>query len=401
MALLRISRLAVVVLAATLAAAVAQDEDIAPEKASSPPVALIFTPPPDLDGRIVLGIFDAAGKLRRTLAFEQGSPDLKIDTNGYIAQWDGCDSAGKPCAAGRYSARGFVVSEDVSVEGMEFDFNDWMAEDRIPALGVELRQWPDGIGVELKTATGSVFRRIEADGRLVETLPPASPENIAGAPAGAAPGSDGTTWMILSLEGNHAVFQLDKDNVALRELRVPADEPQPVAVLAAPTGDAILLKESGADDLVRVRMLRRGKSGAEKDGRVVADWEVVFERTLQPCAKFGLVGGELVADAGVAPQSDSIEFPLVANSLSPMRQQLRLVAVATKPGSALTTSDGLELIEVSAADGWNRFALTGDGHNAALYQGDGVVVEEFAIRNLDHIAKFDAGSFLLAAPATQ
>ncbi len=132
----------------------------------------------------------------------------------------------------------------------------------------------------------------------------------------------------------------------------------------------------------------------------MADWEVVFERTLQPCARFGLAGGKLVADAGDAPQPDSIEFPLVENALSALRQRLRLKAAATKPGSALLSPDGLELIGISSSGGWNRFVLTGDARSASLYQGDGVVVEEFAIRNLDHVAKFDAGAFLLA-PAGQ
>jgi hypothetical protein len=36
---------------------------------------------------------------------------------------------------------------------------------------------------------------------------------------------------------------------------------------------------------------------------------------------------------------------------------------------------------------------------ATLYQGDGLVVEQFSLEHLDQIAAFDAGSFLLAAPA--
>jgi hypothetical protein len=392
MALLRMKALAAVIFAAALLPALAQEDEVADELVSKPPVAIIFTPP-ELDGRIVLGIFDATGKLRRTQRYEPGSTDLKIDTNGYVAQWDGRDDAGKLCAGGRYSARGFVIGAEVEVEGVAFHFNDWMAEDKIPAIDVNLARWPDGFGVELKTATGSAFRRIAADGSLTGTLPPSENSAITPTPE-SAPGRDGTTWMILNLEGRRAVFQLGKDNVALRELRVPADEPQPVGVLASPTEDEILLKETGADGAVRVRMLRRAAAAEEKDGRAVANWEVVFERTLRPCANF------TPADFGVkiATQSDSIEIPLVANSLSPVRQKLRLKAEATNPGSALAASDGLELLEVSSDGDWNRFVLTGDGHSATLYQGDGVVVEEFAIRNLDHIAKFDAGAFLLAAP---
>ena len=42
------------VLAATLAAALAQEEPIPPERASKPPVAITFTPP-DLEGEIDAG----------------------------------------------------------------------------------------------------------------------------------------------------------------------------------------------------------------------------------------------------------------------------------------------------------------------------------------------------------
>lgn len=379
--------------------AAAQDDEVAPEKPAKPPVPLIFTPP-DLDGRIVIGIFDRNGKLRRSLAFDENSPELKIDTNGYIAEWDGRDDAGQPCPGGRYSARGYVVGEDVAVEGEAYHFNDWMAEDGIPATGVRLRGWRDGIGVELATRGSPVFGRISDQGDFIATSPPLVPDPLAEWRRGSetTPGRDGTVWAISRLSGSRTVVQqLDRDARVVREFR-PTDL-VPKEILSSPTEDAVLLLETGAN-LRRVRMLRRTAAGAPgDDGRLVADWEIVFERTLQACGVFGLRDGKLVADAGSASQSDSIEFPLVENALSAMRQKLRLKAAATGHGSALLSPEGLELVGISVTGGWSRFVFDGDGKNATLYQGNGLVVEEFSVRNLDRIARFDAGTFLLAAPS--
>jgi hypothetical protein len=407
MALLRIT-LALALLAAPFA--LAQEETPPPEPASKPPVAITFTPP-DIDGGIVLGIFDSAGRLVRTLRPQPNTPDLRIDINGYIVQWDGRDEHGAPCPAGRYSARGYIVGDDVSAEGEAFHFNDWQAEDGIPAAGVKLCQWPDAVGVEIQTAAKTVFAKINPDGSLAESAPPApiaaaspspTPPQVGAPPLSESPGRDGSWWLIAENAGQRVVAQIAKDGSTARELRIASDEPQPVEVLAAPTDDAILLRETGADGLVRVRMLRRSGAKEEKAGKVVADWEVVFERTLQPCQNFGLVDGKLVADAGRTPQSDAATISLVENTLQPGKPQtLRLRAVATHPGSALVSPDGLRLLEISGEGEWTRCVLnTSGGNTARLYQGDGLIVEEFTIPHLDEIGAFDAGSFLLE-PAAQ
>jgi hypothetical protein len=409
MALLRVT-LALALLAAPFARA--QEETPPPEPASKPPVAIPFTPP-DLDGRIILGIFDAAGKLVRTLHPQPGAPDLVIALNGYIAQWDGRDEHGAPCPAGRYSAHGYIVGNDVAAEGEAFHFNDWLAEDGIPATGVKLCQWPDAVGVEIRTPAQSIFAKIGLDGALAKSPPPApaaptatpaaSPQ-FGPSPVDWSPGRDGTAWLIIEDGGQHVVIQLSKDGKPERELRVPLDEPQPADVLAVPGGDAILLLETAADGRQRVRMLSRsGARQEQQDGRVVTDWEVVFERSLQPCANFGIIDAKLVADAGASPQNDAITVPLVENELQPGKpQSLRLRAVATQSGSALVSPDGLRLLEISGEGSWSRFALVpAEGNRAAaLYQGDGLVVEEYSLSHLESIAAFDAGSFLLA-PAAQ
>lgn len=411
MALLRLSSFLIATLIA--GGALAQEEDvIPPERTSKPPVAITFTPPA-LAGDIVLGIFDSAGKVVRTLRFEPEAPELTIDTNGYIAQWDGRDETGAACPAGRYVARGYVVGDQVSVEGEAFHFNDWMADDKIPATGVKLRAWPDALGVEIATPGQPVFAKIRDDGTLeVVSAPPAeaaspkmAPPQLTPPPLAWAPGRDGTTWVIADDGGQHVVAQIAKSGASERGLRVAKDEPQPVEVLASLSEDAILLRETAPGGVERVRMLRRAATpatAADKDGKFVADWEVVFERTWQPCAKFGVVDGKLVADAGDTAQRTVRPVSLIENALAPGKEeQLRLLASPRHPGSALVTPDGLKLVEVSAQGDWSRFAFgPGDGADAMLYQGDGVVVEEFALRHLDQLASFDAGSFLLA-PAAQ
>lgn len=399
MALLRIA-LALTLLSAPLA--FAQEETPPPEPASKPPVAITFTPP-DIDGRVILGIFDSAGRLVRTLRPQPDTPDLKIDLNGYIVQWDGRDEHGAPCPAGRYSARGYIVGNDVNAEGEAFHFNDWLAEDGIPATSVKLCQWPDAVGVEIQTAAKPIFAKINPEGSLAESEPPApiaatspAPQAV-DSPPGESSGRNGSWWLIAENAGQRVVAQIAKDGGTERELRIASDEPQPVEVLAAPTDDAILLREIGDDGLVRVRMLRRSGAKEEKDGRVVADWEVAFERALQPCKNFGLLGGKLVADAGQTPQSTTVSVPLVENTLQPGKiQTLRLRAIGAHPGSALVSPEGLRLLEISGDGEWTRFVLNTGGNDAArLYQGNGLVVEEFTISHLDEIGAFDAGSFLL------
>jgi hypothetical protein len=408
MALLRVGLWIPILWVGLLLPVLAQEEEVAPEQVSKPPVVITFTPP-DLAGTTVLGIFDAAGKLARTLRFEEGSDDLKIDTNGYVLRWDGLNEGGKPCPAGRYSARGYVIGDGLKVAGEAFHFNDWMAEDGIPAQGVKLWSGTDGVGVELQTAAGPVFKRIDADGALKTPTqmswgesPLVVPPQITPAPLGWAAGREGTTWLILDTgDGQHTVVQLGSgDESSRRELRVPKDEPQPIEIAASTTEDVILLKEASAGGVVRVRMLKRGDAVSEKDGHRVSDWEVVFERSFQPCAQFGLVEGKLAAETAAAPV-DAIAVPLVENALRPgAREKLRLQAVATLPGSALASPDGLELVEVSSEGNWNRFSISGNERQARLYQGDGIVVEEFSIEGLDQVAAFDAGTFLLA-PAEQ
>jgi hypothetical protein len=374
-----------------------QDDDVPPERASKPPVSLEFTPPA-IEGTIVLGIFDDGGHLVRTLRPEPGTPALVIATDGYITQWDGRDQKGAVCAPGRYHARGYIVGDAVSIEGVAFHFNDWMADEHIPATAVTLRQWPNALGVELSTAAGPIYATVQPDGKVA----------VCGAPPAPSPGATANTneWRIVQENGQAVVKQIGPDGAVLRTLKVPSEEPQPVEVIASADGQTILVKETGAGGIQRVRMLRRlaNQQSVQNGGHVIADWEVVFEHTLEPCANFGVSGGKLVADAGSLALVSSVTVSLVENVLAPGKaEQLRLTAVPMHPGSAWITDDGLDLIDISTQGQWSRFAVgtvSNGGRDVTLYQGDGLVVEEFSITHLDQIGSFDVGSFLLA-PAAQ
>lgn len=382
-------------------------EDPAPaERQSPPPVPITFTPP-DLEGRIVLGIFDASDRLVRTLRLQPGTADLKIETNGYVAEWDGRDDAGADCPAGRYRARGVVVGDAVEVLGEAYHFNDWVAEDGLPVTDVRL-----GPGMQVEVTVGGEERprlgTLDPDGTLRWEANLPSMESVSGSmPMKAAPnlpvepifwteGGAGTVWAIVKDGAQNVVTEILPDGEALREFRVPADEPQPVELRVSADGGAILLRETGADGLVRVRLLRStGRTEELEEGRAVSDWEVAFERSMQPCARFGLENGRPVAEAPETPP-DSVDVRLIPNALESVSKPLKLSVMKSGPGSALAAPGGLELLPVTTQGNWSRFALVKDGDALRLFQGNGIGVEEFIVRNPGEMARFDAGSFLLA-----
>lgn len=375
------------------------------ERATAPPVKITFTPP-DLEGRIVLGVFNEAGKLVRTLRPEPFTPDLKIDTNGYITEWDGRDDGGARCSAGRYSARGVVVGDAVEVRGEAYHFNDWVAEDGVPVTAVRLLPIPGVMAIEATVAGEETPRQavITSDGSLAwgDDLPPEVPGPASAAKLPVDPifrttGRNGSEWVIVKNGEQNVVGEISSSGEALREFREPAGEPQPVAISASPDDDAILLLETAEGGVVRVRLLRKTQATEGPDGRAVSDWEVAFERTLQPCADFGVVEGRLVAHAAGSTPIDFVDVKLVPNELEMDSKPLRVSAVSSGAGSALAAENGLEFLPVTAQGGWKRFALLAADGVLTLYQGNGVGVEEFSVRNPSHIARFDAGSFLLAA----
>ena len=75
---------------------------------------------PEAEGRISLGVFDASGKLVRTLFASAEEKDFKIGLNGLITTWDGKNDAGEALPAGKYHVQGWVVPDSVSAEGVAY-----------------------------------------------------------------------------------------------------------------------------------------------------------------------------------------------------------------------------------------------------------------------------------------
>lgn len=121
LAVLRLSRLAVI-LWLVAQAAFAADQEFA--------FAL-----PEQQGSISLGIFDAKGKLVRTLAAGATEKDFKAGLNGLIAKWDGLDDAQAALPAGKYHVEGFVGGERVKAEGVAYHFNDWYTDEVTTNIG--------------------------------------------------------------------------------------------------------------------------------------------------------------------------------------------------------------------------------------------------------------------------
>lgn len=92
---------------------VAQDDETPPPaKPSRGAVKLQFLPPP-MDGTFSLGIYDAKGKLVRTLMRAAKAEAFTAALDGFITSWDGKNDAGEAMPAGKYSARGFCVGDKV------------------------------------------------------------------------------------------------------------------------------------------------------------------------------------------------------------------------------------------------------------------------------------------------
>lgn len=108
---------------------------------------------PEVEGRISLGVFDSAGKLRRTLYVNAVETDFVIGLNGLIAAWDGKDDFGRPLPAGRYQVRGYLVGDGLKAEGIAYHFNDWIDDEKSPRITRidDFRKLPGGFVVLAET----------------------------------------------------------------------------------------------------------------------------------------------------------------------------------------------------------------------------------------------------------
>lgn len=387
-------------------------------------------------GRITLGVFDKNGHLVRTLHELDDEEKFQVGLNGFISHWDGLDDSGKKVSPGTYHIRGYQIGE-VAVSGEAFHFNDWISESGMPPISrIEDFEVLDGGDILLtaKTPTDSVFIRatIQAGTLAVEKSPSADKTGpsrqklaeLSGQPAEAFHSIDafgdtilgasadgvwisqnGTTPRKIDLParvesvslvngesfwfvGNSSdstqppvVGEADFNGEILRALPYEPGDPAPKKIRATQSGFVVLEELPGTQ---RLRSLTRDESG---------EWVVDWEKTIRQSERFGFANGEVTADAGTAPQLDSLRFRLEENPLTGERETITIRAAIDANGTRLVTEDGLPLLLVSDQPGVQRTVIhRGKSPDSIrLLQSNGAAVEEFLIEGLRHILPLNAG----------
>ncbi len=408
-------RIAIFLFLLGLTTAVAQESPSPAATASSSPVplrnlTLRFALPP-LEGTISLGIYDQSGKLVRVLHREDTVADFTPGHDALETSWDGADDDGSPLPAGKYHGRGFVVGDEIKVEGVDYFFNDWVADDRSPHVRSLGQLWMQGavlqISAQLAGGRETTLVCDGATGAIKGQLPPRSGAHCPEVPAlpnlvspiDCAAGRDHTTWFVDSLggEGAREVKQISSTNQLLRRLAYAAGEPQPQRIEAAPDEEKIFLVE-GNEHLQRLRALELVKTTTAGANEAVSDWKTVFEKKIIAHQNFGLEDGKPVpGSAGSSPSPEKIAQKLRPDPLQHDQPgRVELAVGFDENGSFLKTADGLPLRTLSETPNLIR-AVMGRPNDSTIdvFQDDGAVVEQFRISNLTQMIPFDCGEFEL------
>ena len=397
------------------------------------PVHIRFVPPP-LEGTISLGIYDSTGKLVRVLQREAEVEDFEVGSDALGTTWDGKNDRGEMLPPGKYQARGYVVGDNVDVEGVGYFFNDWVTEEDSAHIQrvKNLRLISDNELAMLVTLAGGGEGSASCDlsGKLLESdeekktderfLPDrysvrARDGKLAFQQAGgwkemswpdlvspqdAAPGKDGSTWVIdrAAADSDELVLkQFSKEGAFLRQMLFPAGEPQPKIISASETADKIfLLEESPTLQRVRGLTLVTTTAASDPSQKSLSDWEVDFENQIVAHKNFGIVNGQpAVAAETAAPEKITIK--LQPNPLQKNQSATVEVAVGYgAEGSFLKTADGLPLQTVSETPHLTRVLLSPHGEKSIdVFQDDDAVVEQFRIDALDQMMAFDCGEIEL------
>jgi hypothetical protein len=200
-------------------------------------------------------------------------------------------------------------------------------------------------------------------------------------------GLEGTFWAtaIDSEAGKPFTGQFDMQGGFLRAYR---DEFSPVKVCASTVVEEIaVLETSGSAQ--RLRVLSLHEASPDSPG----NWAIAFEKTIQDCRRFGVVDGQLVADAGVAPQTDQVNIILATGGLTSTSQTLAVRVTFDQAGLWLETQSGLRLAFLASQPNVRRVTLQLGPVKEFLtvYAGDDAVVAEYGVRGLGNVVEIDAG----------
>jgi hypothetical protein len=195
-------------------------------------------------------------------------------------------------------------------------------------------------------------------------------------------GTEGSIWLTGRVEDKTVAGQFDKDGEFLRQYH--GDLP-PVKIQSSDSEEEIAVLEEDAKQQ-RFRILRLKREGE------ASNWEILLERTIEYCSKFGVVGGKLVADAGDAAPQDEFHMRADSGGLTTKGMEMTLRAVAGQDALWLEDKSGLKLVQVAGQPAARVAVSPGDAIGTLkVYAGDDSVVSEFLVTGLLDVSSFDAG----------
>ncbi len=382
-------------------------------------IKIEFLPPP-MEGTISLGIYDATGKLVRTLHREADTDEFTVALNGLVTRWNGKDDKGDACPPGKYHARGYTVG-DLKLDGVDFHGNDWVTDDDSPRITriTRIAAQADGALLVEATVPGETAPKTfvampvpeepEAvpdwkltpapeDARFTEPAVFVRDGAIHGfggklpadlRPMDAVAGVEGALWVI----DGESVKEFSASGELRRTLPPAPDIPPPTKLAFAPsTGTLFVLGENSEQQTLRGLNPAAPEEPLFEKGIRYSDR---FEQA-QPILKF--------SDGKPFIAVPSLKVPLVPNPLLRKGSGLAQVRVETDAsGAVLTTLDGLPLARVSETANL-KWAVIGRGADAkkkaaTIFESDGAVIAEFKAERLDNMMAFDAGVFELPVEA--
>ncbi|HWL54528.1 MAG TPA: FlgD immunoglobulin-like domain containing protein [Chthoniobacteraceae bacterium] len=398
-------------LAAVLLSAAAQAEKVQIE----------FLPPP-MEGTLSLGIYNAQGKLVRTLHEEATLDAFTIALNGLITYWDGKDDQGAELPSGRYTARGYRVGE-FKVEGVGFSGNDWIDHPDEPRLR----------RIERIAALSDRELLIEGKvpGRDDSLLFLATPEQAApaqpapeAAPAPAAeaarsdwtlaPAPEGTLFpastaaahpgpsptVIWLLQGSTLLQLINGESGHTIEVQ-NSEDPSPTQLALSPSAHALFVLDEN-DSLQRLwGLLFPQPAAAPDEAEALFIKTIHFSHTLAAAADLLKFSDGKPVDIVETHPVQPIHNPLLKAKKPP---RITLRASFDKGGSYLATTDGLILDRISETPHLLWAALgraSKKDSEIIVYESDGAAIAEFRVSGLDRIMSFNAGDFEWKASKTK
>ena len=393
----------------------------------------MFLPPP-MDGTFSLGIYDAKGKLVRTLHREAKPDEFSVALNGFITHWNGKDDNGAQMPAGKYFARGFCVGEP-RVKREAFLCNDFVTDEKSPHVwrlraltpgadklmltgetishdavswifnfnGTALEKWDGAF-----TTVQSVAAR---NGKVVSLSTLGGPtservfdlQNLTWA-VDACSSSGAGVWVIdYTPSGTELKEYSDTGELQMR-MPIPASEPQPWMLQVIPNqttqnngGNIRIFLLEGREKMHRVREIEFSANTAAIGAQTITDIKTIFEKSIRFSDTLEQVRDELkTPDGKLFAQQEKVKLTLRPNPLNQEKSASLEVAIGIDAkGSFLKTADGLPLARISATPllKWAAITRGAQSGSLVLFQSDSAVVEEFAVSKLANMMAFDCGDF--------